>query len=65
MNCVSIAAGEVEFCSGKVAELTTAEAVVRFREEQVSGSSDAQLNVWIRARHEALDPQPCFCSGCD
>lgn len=70
-TCVRIAAGEVAYASARVAELTPDKAVdvkkqLRMHEEldkfgevhelrDAIKTNDAEVNVWIKVRHEALD----------
>lgn len=68
LTCIRITAGEVVYCSDRVAELNHDEAVVKRNVskshagdgidgdwEEVEESNEAQLNIWIQARHQAMD----------
>lgn len=62
LKCIWISAGEVQYCSERIAELDPTEVLVRFSESQVGDqisyvktSTEVQLHAWIIARRHALD----------
>jgi hypothetical protein len=67
LECIRIAAGEVSYCSDRIAELDASDAIVTFREHADRGgpegegwsesktSTAATLHIWIVARRDALD----------
>lgn len=67
LTCIKISAGEVVYCSQRIEELDEDEAVVTGEKnkshsggldgdwEEVEETNDAQLNIWIRARHNAME----------
>lgn len=67
LQCVRIAAGEVQYATMRVAALTEAEAVITYREEtegysrelgeqhSTKTSTAAELHIWIRARQSGLE----------
>lgn len=62
LNLISIAAGEVEYTTLRIAALKEDDAVQTFEEQQdgfevsyTKTSNVATLHVWIRTRHDAMD----------
>lgn len=66
LACVRITAGEVTYCTNMVHELTPKQATVRHKKTvernsdmesftEVEKSSEVKLNIWIEARHSAMD----------
>lgn len=62
LRCIWISAGEVQYCTDRIAELADGDVLVRFREQQdgtegsyVKTSSDVGLHAWVSARRNALD----------
>lgn len=61
LRCIWISAGEVNYCSARIAELEPEQVLVAFREQQdgseasyVKTSSEVTLHAWIVARRHAL-----------
>lgn len=66
IHCVRVAAGEVHYCSLQIQELELKDVVVTHQSTKKGvekseltdleeTSNAAELNIWIRARHEAMD----------
>lgn len=66
LTCIRITAGEVVYTTDRVHELTPKQAVVTVKKtttrhgeldsfDEVAKSNEARLNIWIQARHDAMD----------
>jgi len=69
LECIKIAAGEVRYCSDRIADLTLEQAAgpvittrplkeekgAESRTERVEDHGPPALHIWIKARHEAMD----------
>lgn len=69
---IKISAGEIAYCTDRIAELTPKQAVVKHKKvvsragdldsyEEVEKSTEASLNVWIVTRQNAMERFARFC----
>lgn len=69
---IKISAGEIAYCTDRIAELAPKKAIVRHKKvvsragdldsyEEVEKSTEASLNIWIVARQAAMERFARFC----